>query len=65
VAHLPKTVPHALYNPLKTPSRYLWLAIPGGMEYFFAELAAADEDGTLDDTRHKDISRRYGIEWLE
>ncbi|NJN79291.1 MAG: cupin domain-containing protein [Anaerolineales bacterium] len=23
VAHLPKKIPHALHNPLKTPSRYL------------------------------------------
>ena len=27
VAHLPKTIPHALYNPLKTPSRYLAIAM--------------------------------------
>ena len=65
VAHLPKAIPHALYNPLTTPSRYLGIAIPGGMEHFFDELALAKEDGTLDDTLHKIISRRYGIEWLE
>jgi mannose-6-phosphate isomerase-like protein (cupin superfamily) len=65
VAHLPKTIPHALYNPLKTPSRYLAIAIPGGMEYFFDELELAKEAGTLDDTMHKNISLRYGIEWLE
>jgi quercetin dioxygenase-like cupin family protein len=65
VAHLPKTIPHALYNPLKTPSRYLAIAIPGGMEYFFDELELAKEGGTLDDTMHKNISLRYGIEWLD
>jgi len=65
VAHLPKHIPHALYNPLKTPSRYLGLAIPGGMENFFDELAIAQEAGTLDDATHKKISKKYGIEWLE
>ncbi len=65
VAHLPKSIPHALYNPLKTPSRYLTIAIPGGMENFFDELGVAQETGTLDDAMHKRISRKYGIEWLE
>jgi quercetin dioxygenase-like cupin family protein len=65
VAHLPKHIPHALYNPLKTPSRYLGMAIPGGMENFFDELAMAQETNTLDDTTHKKISQKYGIEWLE
>ena len=65
VAHLPKQIPHALYNPLKTRSRYLGIAIPGGMENFFDELSAAQEAGILDDTSHKRISQKYGIEWLE
>lgn len=65
VAHLPKHIPHALFNPLKTPSRYLGMAIPGGMEDFFDELAATQEADTLDDITHKEISRKYGIEWLE
>jgi quercetin dioxygenase-like cupin family protein len=30
VAKLPKRIPHALYNPLKTRSRYLAMAIPAG-----------------------------------
>ena len=65
VAHLPKSIPHALYNPLRTPSRYLAIAIPGGMENFFDELSVAQEAGILDDAMHKKISRKYGIEWLE
>lgn len=65
VAHLPKQIPHALYNPLKTRSRYLGIAIPGGMENFFDELSAAQEAGTLDAASHERISRKYGIEWLE
>jgi quercetin dioxygenase-like cupin family protein len=65
VAKLPKRIPHALYNPLKTRSRYLAMAIPGGMEKFFDDLSAAKAEGTLDDATHKRISRKYGIEWLE
>jgi quercetin dioxygenase-like cupin family protein len=65
VAHLPKNIPHALYNPLKTPLKILAMAIPGGMENFFDELGTAKENGTLDDALHKKISRKYGIEWLE
>jgi quercetin dioxygenase-like cupin family protein len=65
VAHLPKRIPHALYNPLKTRSRYLAIAVPGGMENFFDELTAAGEAGSLDDAEHGRISLKYGIEWLE
>jgi hypothetical protein len=43
----------------------LGLAIPGGMENFFDDLAVAQETGTLDDATHKKISQKYGIEWLE
>jgi len=65
VARLPKHIPHALHNPLKTPSRYLGMAIPGGMENFFDELDTAQEAGILNDATHRKISQKYGIEWLE
>ena len=65
IVHLPKQIPHGLYNPLLTTSRYLGLAIPGGMEHFFDELVKAQEAGALDDATHRAISRKYGIEWLE
>jgi mannose-6-phosphate isomerase-like protein (cupin superfamily) len=65
VAHLPKGIPHALYNPLKTPLRIMALAIPGGIEKFFDELEAALQEGSMDEAKHRAISRRYGIEWLE
>ena len=65
VAHLPKNIPHALYNPLKTPLKIMAIAIPGGMENFFDDLARANEKGILDDETHKKISQKYGIEWLE
>ncbi len=64
-AHLPKGIPHALYNPLKTPLKILALAIPGGMELFFDELEATLQEGGMDDAKHRAISRKYGIEWLE
>jgi hypothetical protein len=41
------------------------MTIPGGMENFFDELNVALEAGTLDNAMHKEISRKYGIEWLE
>ena len=65
VAHLPKGIPHALYNPLRIPLRILALAIPGGMEKFFDELKLAMQDGRMNDAKHKEISRKFGIEWLE
>lgn len=65
VAHLPKKIPHALYNPLKTPLRILAMAIPGSMENLFDDLSTAQENGNLDDAAHKNISHKYGIEWLE
>ena len=64
-AHLPKNIPHALYNPLKTPLRLLAIVIPGGMEDFFDELNTAVKDGAIDDATHREISLKYGIEWLE
>jgi hypothetical protein len=65
VAHLPKRVPHALRNPLQTPSRYLFMAIPAGLDQWFEALAAAGQAGKLDDARYDQLSWDYGIEWLE
>ena len=65
VAHLPRGIAHGLYNPGQVPLRILALAIPGGMEHFFDELEAAILDGSMDDRKHREISRKYGIDWLE
>jgi mannose-6-phosphate isomerase-like protein (cupin superfamily) len=65
VAHLPKNIPHALYNPMKTPLKFIAMTIPRGMEEFFDALSAAKDAGTLNDVTHEEISRKYGIEWLE
>jgi len=56
VAHLPRGIPHALYNPLKTISRYLAIAVPGGMEKSFDEPAEAQEAGQLNNSTHRGIS---------
>ena len=65
VAYLPKNIPHAFYNPLKTPLKVLVTAIPGGLEDYFEELEAALAIGPVDDEVHNKISLKYGIEWLE
>ena len=65
VSRLPRTVPHALRNPLETPSRYLFLAVPGGLDRWFDALAAAKDDGSLDDTLFRTLSEAFGIGWLE
>ena len=65
VAHLPKNVPHAIRNPLKTPSRYLFMTIPAGLDQWFDALETARRDGTLDDALYRKLSLDYGIEWLE
>jgi mannose-6-phosphate isomerase-like protein (cupin superfamily) len=63
--HLPKKVPHALQNPLKTPLQIMVYAIPGGLENYFDEVDAALQNGTLDEETHTKISAKYGLEWLE
>jgi quercetin dioxygenase-like cupin family protein len=65
VAHLPKNIPHAIRNPLKTPSRYLFMAIPAGLDQWFDALDAARQNDTLDDALFRKLSLDYGIEWLE
>lgn len=46
-------------------ARHSGAAIPGGMEQLFDELETALQDGSLDDARHRQISQKYGTEWLE
>ncbi|HEX2992575.1 MAG TPA: cupin domain-containing protein [Anaerolineales bacterium] len=65
IVHLPKKVPHALYNPLKTSLKIMVHTIPGGLEGYFNEVDAALESGVLDAEMHTRISARYGLEWLE
>jgi len=65
VAHLPKNIPHAIRNPLETPSRYLFMAIPAGLDLWFDALDAARQNNVLDDEMFNKLSLDYGIEWLE
>ena len=66
IAFLPRNIPHAIRNPLSTPSKYLFAAIPGGfIEHWFEAVDAASKEGGLDDTAYRELSRQYGIEWLE
>jgi mannose-6-phosphate isomerase-like protein (cupin superfamily) len=65
IIHLPKKIPHALYNPLKTPLRIMVHAIPGGLEHYFDEVDAALEQGSFNAEVHAQISKKYGLEWLE
>lgn len=65
IVHLPKNIPHALQNPLKTPLRIMVSAIPGGLEGYFGEVDAALQNGIFDTETHIRISTKYGLEWLE
>jgi quercetin dioxygenase-like cupin family protein len=65
VAHLPKNVLHAIRNPLQTPSRYLFMTIPAGLDRWFDALETAQRNGALDDAMYRKLSLDYGIEWLE
>ena len=65
IVHLPKEIPHALQNPLKTPLRIRVHAIPGGLENYFDEVEAALQDGSFNTEVHTQISKKYGLEWLE
>ncbi|MCI0553757.1 MAG: cupin domain-containing protein [Anaerolineae bacterium] len=65
IIHLPKNIPHALQNPLKTPVRIMVYAIPGGLENYFDEVDTALQNGSLDNATHIKISMKYGLEWLE
>jgi mannose-6-phosphate isomerase-like protein (cupin superfamily) len=65
IVHLPKKIPHALQNPLQTPLRIMVHAIPGGLEHYFDEVDAALQKDILTVELHTEISKKYGLEWLE
>jgi len=65
IARLPKSIPHAIRNPLETPSRYLFMVVPGGLDQWFDALADAKSDGALNDATFAKLSLDYGIDWLE
>ena len=66
IAYLPKGIPHAIRNPMTTPSRYLFAAIPGGsLERCFEAVQSAAEAGAFDDTARHELYLEYGVEFLE
>ncbi len=65
VAKLPKGLGHALRNPLTTTSRYLFLAVPAGLDEWFDAVARAKDDGLLDDAMFDRLSAEFDLEWLE
>jgi quercetin dioxygenase-like cupin family protein len=65
IARLPKGIAHAIRNPSMTPSRYLFIAVPAGLDQWFDAVARATESGSLDDAGLDALARAYGIDWLE
>lgn len=65
VAHLPKGIPHAIRNPLETPSRYLFMTVPAGLDRWFDAIADAKDRGVLNDATYRKLSEDFGIDWLE
>jgi hypothetical protein len=65
LGRLPKNLPHSIRNPRERPSRYLFMAVPGGLDRWFDALADANRDGSLDDALFTKLSRDFGIGWLE
>ncbi len=62
---LPKGLPHAIRNPLERSSRYLFLAVPGGIDRWFDAVAEANAKGSLDDGLYRRLSDEFGLGWLE
>ena len=60
----PRGVPHAQRRVVPGEGRLLVLTVPGGLEGFFRELAAAHEAGTLGPDAYASASENYGITWL-
>ncbi len=65
LARLPKRIPHRIRNPSSQPSRYLFIAVPAGLDRWFDAVAQATRDGTLDDARSRELAQEFGVEWLE
>jgi mannose-6-phosphate isomerase-like protein (cupin superfamily) len=60
----PRGVPHAQRRVVPRTGRVLVLAVPGGMDGFFRELAEADGAGELGPAVYAAASERHGITWL-
>src|SRR5262249_21784620 len=60
--HFPRGIPHAYQNARTAPSRALVLAIPGGLEHFFAEMSQVDPADADAFQKVAVIADRHGIQ---
>jgi mannose-6-phosphate isomerase-like protein (cupin superfamily) len=60
----PRGIPHSQRRVVPGEGRLLVLTVPGGLDGFFRELAAADAAGTLGPEAYAAASEKYGITWL-
>lgn len=60
--HFPRGVAHAYQNARTAPSRALVLAIPGGLEHFFAEISQVDPADSDCLRKVSVIADRHGIQ---
>ena len=65
IAHLPRGLAHGLRNPSGSASRYLFIAVPGGLDRWFDAVTEAHRDGELDDARFEALSLDFDLRWLE
>ena len=65
IARLREGIPHAIRNPRDTPSHYLFMAVPAGLDRWFDAVAKAEREGLLDEAMFQRLSQDSGIAWLE
>ncbi len=65
LARLPRGIPHKIRNPSSQSSRYLFIAVPAGLDRWFDAVTQARRDGSLDEALAGELARQYGVEWLE
>ena len=64
IVFAPRGIPHSQQRVVPGEGRILAMAVPGGLDGFFRELAAAHEAGTLGPDAYASASEKYGITWL-
>jgi hypothetical protein len=60
----PRGIPHSQRRVVPGEGRIMAMTVPGGLDCFFRELAAAHEAGTLGPDAYASASEKYGITWL-
>jgi mannose-6-phosphate isomerase-like protein (cupin superfamily) len=60
----PRRVPHAFTNIGETTGRLLVIDAPPRIEPYFRELARCTAEGTLTETRQKELYARYRMRWV-